>query len=133
MEFRFSHREKFRDYMQSVIPEVTYQPEAVLLSVNALRKDKVETSYVHISRLGGFFTAEYESKQGTFHDGLYIPAEKIAKASIYERELATSLVLELTEQARDGEGVKLFVDFPKLSMIGWHNKNLKRLREVLGA
>ena len=50
MEFRFSHREKFRDYMQSVIPEVTYQPEAVLLSVNALRKDKVETSYVHISR-----------------------------------------------------------------------------------
>lgn len=71
--------------MQLVIPEVTYQPEAVLLSVNALRKDKVETSYVHISRLGGFFTAEYESKQGTFHDGLYIPAEKIAKASIYER------------------------------------------------
>lgn len=115
--------------MQSVIPEVTYQPEAVLLSVNALR----ETSYVHISRLGGFFTAEYESKQGTFHDGLYIPAEKIAKSSIYERELATSLVLELTEQARDGEGVKLFVDFPKLSMIGWHNKNLKRLREALGA
>ena len=56
--------------MQSVIPEVTYQPEAVLLSVNALRKDKVETSYVHISRLGGFFTAEYKSKQGTFHDGL---------------------------------------------------------------
>ena len=47
--------------------------------------------------------------------------------------VATSLVLELTEQARDGEGVKLFVDFPKLSMIGWHNKNLKKLREALGA
>lgn len=57
--------------MQSVIPEVTYQPEAVLLSVNALRKDKVETSYVHISRLGGFFTAEYESKGRFMMDYIY--------------------------------------------------------------
>lgn len=133
MDFRSSSREKFRKYMLSIVPEIEYHPESVLIAVNALRKDKIDTSYVHISKLGGFFTAEYEQKQGIFHDGLYIPAEKIANASIYEQGLATSLVLELAEPASDGEGVRLFVDFPKFNMIGWHNKNLKRLRRALDA
>lgn len=79
MEFRFSHREKFRDYMQSVIPEVTYQPEAVLLSVNALRKDKVETSYVHISRLGGFSPRNMKASKGRFMMDYIYPLKRLQR------------------------------------------------------
>ena len=122
----FIKREKFKEYMLDDQPDIKYDENAVLLSLNTVR-GKAVTNCIHFSKEAGLYAAQYESMWDIFGNGFYIPAAKIKKVYRKEQLLLTYLYIETTQEV-NGQLMKLKLNLPKLNRTPWHIKNLKRLQ-----
>ena len=122
----FIRREKFKEYMLDEQPNIEYDENAVLLSLNTVR-GKAVTNCIHFSKKAGLYAAQYESMWDIFGDGFYIPATDITKVYRKEQLLSTYLFIE-TNRKVNGKPMKLKLNLPKLNRTPWHIKNLKRLQ-----
>ena len=56
----FIKREKFKEYMLDDQPDIKYDENTVLLSLNTVR-GKAVTNCIHFSKEAGLYAAQYES------------------------------------------------------------------------
>lgn len=99
----------------------------ISLTVHSL---KPHTNVVFFSN-SFLFAAAYNQQLGRYSDGFFIQRNEMKQYELYTGILQDRLVIHTDISIDNQQKLQLDMRFPKLSLVGWHKRNLKRLKPMI--
>lgn len=125
----FIKQELFHDYLKTVIENLNYRPERVLLATGmAYAKGTINCIYI-VPEL--IFIARYDPNWNVFENGFGIMKNQIRKIEVKDHLLSVLLLVHTNLLLKNGKELTLKLSLSKLNFTPWHAKNLRQLLPLL--
>lgn len=128
MEYSISESD-FIAYMHTQRQKSANERGLILISLNISNLVPV-TNVAFISR-EFLFSAKYNDKSGTYSNGFFVNQQNIKRYNLQKGIFQDELMVETDVLVTDQEEMQLKMSFPKISVVGWHKRNLKMLKSFI--